>query len=187
MRKICYICTMRKHNGMRPQDIVILLKIIAMDGHDWQLSTLSSSLHISISEISESLHRSRLAGLIDFSKKKVNRQNFIEFLEFGVKYVFPVELGTMAKGVMTAHSHPSIKDKFISDINYIWPSATGECRGLIVEPFYPRQVDAVADDEIFYKLLALVDILRVGRVREIKYAIAELRKIVLHERSHQFS
>ena len=62
---------MRKHNGMRPQDVAILLKIILLDSKNWQLVGLSSALKISISEISESLNRSRLAGLVDYNKKKV--------------------------------------------------------------------------------------------------------------------
>jgi predicted transcriptional regulator len=60
---------MRKHNGIRPQDIVILLKIASLSNENWQLSTLSASLQLSISEISESLNRSKLAKLINEDKK----------------------------------------------------------------------------------------------------------------------
>ena len=180
-----YLCTMRQHYGMRPQDIPVLLKIIALDGQEWNLQTLSNSLFISLSEISESLNRSRIAALIDYNKKTINRNNLFEFLEYGVKYVFPQQLGTMARGIATAHSHPCMKDSFISDVNYIWQDNKGDVRGLIIEPFYPKQVDAIKQDEILYKLLALIDVVRVGRVREIKYAIGELKKIILHEPSYQ--
>ena len=70
---------------MRPQDVAILLKLIALGDKDWQLTSLSHALHISISEISESLNRSRLSKLIDFEKKKVSRHNLMEFLEHGIK------------------------------------------------------------------------------------------------------
>jgi hypothetical protein len=53
----------------------------------------------------------------------------------------------------------------------------------MIEPFYPKQVEAVKEDEIFYKLLAMVDVIRVGKVREVKYAINELRKNILNEPS----
>jgi predicted transcriptional regulator len=53
---------------MRPQDVAILLKIVAKDREDWQLQPLSNELRISIAEISESLNRSRMAGLVDFKK-----------------------------------------------------------------------------------------------------------------------
>lgn len=175
---------MRKHNGMRPQDVAVLLKIIALDGQPWQLVGLSNSLRISISEISESLNRSRLASLIDYNKKKINRQNLLEFLEHGVRYVFPQQPGAMVRGIPTAHSHPFMKKNFISEMNYVWPDNKGKEMGLMIEPFYPKQVEAVIEDPEYYKLLALVDVIRVGKVREIKYAVDELKKDILHEPSY---
>jgi len=56
---------MKKHNGMRPQDIVVLLKIIALGHDNWYNSQLAQSLKISLSEISEVLNRCRIAGLIE--------------------------------------------------------------------------------------------------------------------------
>ncbi len=161
---------------MRPQDVAILLKIISMDSENWHLVGLSNSLRISISEISESLNRSRLASLIDYNKKKVNRQNLMEFLEHGVRYVFPQQPGSMVRGIPTAHSHPSMQKIFISEMNYVWPDSTGKVMGLLIEPFYPKQVEAIYEDKVYYKLLSLVDVIRVGRVREIKYAVNELKK-----------
>ena len=172
---------MRKHNGMRPHDVAILLKIVAVNNEYFQLTQLSNSLFISLSEISESLNRSQIASLINYDKKKVNRQNFFEFLEHGVRYVFPVKPGTMVRGIPTAHSHSFMKKSFASEINYVWPDVEGKVLGLKIEPFYLKQVKAVKEDEIFYKLLALVDVVRVGKAREIKIAISELRKIVLNE------
>ncbi|MEP6676400.1 MAG: hypothetical protein ABJA78_14660 [Ferruginibacter sp.] len=166
---------------MRPQDVAILLKIVALDHDNFQLSQLSNSLFVSLSEVSESLNRSQIATLIDHDKKKINRQNFFEFLEHGVRYVFPQKPGTMIRGIPTAHSHPFMKKTFSSDLNYVWPDAGGKMLGLTIEPFYLKQTDAVKEDDMFYKLLALVDVIRVGKVREIKVAIAELRKNILNE------
>ncbi len=175
---------MRKHNGMRPQDVAILLKIVAIDNVSWQLAGIANALRISISEISESLNRSRIAGLIDYNKKKVNRQNLLEFLEHGIRYVFPQEPGAMVRGVPTAHSHPAMKQKFISEIDFVWPDHNGTVIGLMIEPLYQKQVLAVGGDIMFYKLLALVDVIRVGKQREVKYAIGELRKQLLNESSY---
>ncbi len=172
---------MRKHNGMRPQDIAILLRIISMKTEYWQLQELSSSLRISMSEISESLNRSRIAGLLDYNKKKVSRQNLLEFLEHGVRYVFPQQPGSMIRGIPTAHSHPLMKKYFISEMNYVWPDNKGKVMGLTIEPFYLKQTEGINDNEMYYKLLALVDVIRVGKVREIKYAVNELKKSILNE------
>jgi hypothetical protein len=171
---------MRKHNGMRPQDVAILLKIIALNGQSWQLQTLSNALHISISEISDSLNRSRTAGLVDFHKKRPNRMAILEFLEFGVKYVFPQEPGAKAIGIPTAHSHPFMKSLINSDVNFVWPDQNGSVVGEAIEPFYKNQPQSAKEDPEFYKLLALVDVLRVGQVREINIAKEELKNSVLN-------
>jgi hypothetical protein len=172
---------MRKHNGMRPQDVAVLLKIITLDNSNWQLAELSQSLKLSISEVSESLNRSRIASLIDYKKKKVNRQNLVEFLTFGIRYVFPQQLGSMVRGIPTAHSHPFMKNKFASEVDYVWPDGKGKVLGLMLEPLYHKQVEAALEDPEFYKMMALVDVIRVGKVRETKYAIDELNKMAIHE------
>jgi hypothetical protein len=172
---------MRKHNGMRPQDIAILMKIIAIGNSDWRLSDLSGSMFISLSEISESLNRSKVAGLINFDKDRVNRSNLTEFLEHGVKYVFPAEPGSMIRGVPTAHSHPFMKKHFKSDQNYVWGDPAGNIMGLAIDTFYPKQVEAIKSDPVLYKLLALIDVIRVGRVRERNLATRELLKMMGHE------
>ncbi|HET6244834.1 MAG: hypothetical protein H0V01_04555 [Bacteroidetes bacterium] len=101
----------------------------------------------------------------------------MEFFEHAVKYVFPQQPGSMVRGILTAQSHPYMKKKFISEMNYAWPDNTGKVMGLMIEPFYAKQVQAVIEDQEFYKLLALVDVIRVGKVREIIYAINELKKL----------
>lgn len=164
---------------MRPQDIAILLKIIALGNNEWQLSTLSHSLKISLSEISESLNRSRIAGLLTNDKKMVNRKNLFDFLHYGVKYVFPVQPGPVVRGVPTAHAHPSLREKFISNIEYVWPHFNGTTIGQVIEPFYHAQAEAITSDLHFYELLALVDMIRVGKAREVEYAVKQLENHLL--------
>ena len=74
---------------------------------------------------------------------------------------------------------------FKSDLIYVWPDLHGKERGLAIEPFYPKQVAAAKKDDELYQLLALIDVIRVGRRREITVAVEELSKIILHERSYQ--
>ncbi|MBP3944590.1 hypothetical protein J5U18_13715 [Sphingobacteriaceae bacterium WQ 2009] len=170
---------MRSHNGMRPQDIVILLKIISLAVKDepWQFRDLSALLNISISEISESLRRSEQAGLIN--GKKVARNSLMEFIQYGLKYVFPQKPGSLATGMPTAHSHPFYKERIVSSNPYVWPSFDGSIRGESIEPLHKGVINASDQDDIFYLLLASVDIIRVGRVREIQIAIEEIKKYVL--------
>lgn len=168
---------------MRPQDIVILLKIISLGEKKWQLKDLARTLYISPSEISESLNRSKSANLVDYNKAKVNRQNLFEFIEYGLKYVFPQYPGTLTNGVPTAHSHPFMKKYFNSELLYVWPDSKEIYRGQSIEPLYRKQVDAIREDETLYKLLALIDVIRAGKTREINVAIPELKKYILNESS----
>jgi hypothetical protein len=129
-----YLLCMRRHNGMRPQDSVILLKIITLGSHPWQLKDLAQSLFISPSEVSESLNRSVQAGLIDHRKKRVNRQAFYEFLVHGLPYVFPQEPGRISIGLPTAHAHPAFRKSIITQELYVWPELEGKERGAHIEP-----------------------------------------------------
>jgi hypothetical protein len=170
---------MRQHNGMRPQDIVILLKQVSLGKEPWQYRDLASELYIPLSEISGSLNRSEKAGLYNATLRTVHRQSFMEFIQYGLKYVFPVSPGTMITGMATAHSHPFYKIHFTAEMQYAWPDENGEIRGLDIEPLHPNVPKAAKKDETLYKLLASIDILRVGQAREMKMAIDELKSEIL--------
>jgi hypothetical protein len=172
---------MRSHSGMRPQDVPILLKIISKGSTPWQNKDLASELFISPSEISESLNRNLRARLINAEKKKVHKLTLIEFIEFGLPYVFPVSPGPVVNGLPTAHSHPFLRNFFHSETVYVWPFLDGDERGPSIEPVYKQAAKAAIRDETFYKLLALVDTIRVGKTRELMVAISEIKKMFENE------
>lgn len=168
---------MKKHNGMRPQDIVVLLKIVSIADDNWRNIDIANAIGISPSEVSEALNRCKIARLVDSKKRKVNVNSFMEFIIYGLKYVFPTEPGAIVKGIPTAHSASPIKDHISSGADvYVWASAKGSHRGQAIEPLYKTIPHASQDDLLFYELLAIVDTIRVGRAREIKIAIDELKK-----------
>lgn len=185
LRYFAYIYAMRKHNGMRPQDVVILLKIICLSPKNWQIIELSRELFISQSEVSESLNRSVLGDLIDQGKRKVKRRALLEFLQFGLHHVFPQRPGPMMNGIPTAHSHPFMTQYFPSEMMYVWSDNREKERGLSIEPLYAKQTDAVKIDAKLYKLLALIDIIRVGRARELQIAMNELKTEIMYESSNE--
>ncbi|WP_333819510.1 hypothetical protein [Ohtaekwangia sp.] len=172
---------MKKHTGMRPQDIPILLKIISYQRRKekWQMKTIAQHLGISASEVSESLNRSMEAGLIDESKENINKLALIEFLLHGIKYVFPQKPGVITRGLKTAHSAPPL-NKMISSAEsvYVWPDANGSDKGQAVPPLYPTLVQPCRDDNDLYQLLALVDVIRVGKAREQELARQELERLI---------
>jgi hypothetical protein len=168
---------MKAHNGMRPHDIVVLLKIIALGQQPWKNKDLAASLYISPSEISESISRSQFAGLISTDRRKVFNVALESFLVNGLKFVFPVKPGSMVKGIPTAHSAPLMSKYFDSEESYIWPDISGKIRGLAIEPLYPGAVAAAKNDSMLYDLLAACDVFRAGKVREIKKAQELVKEI----------
>lgn len=166
---------------MRPQDVVILLKIVLLGEQPWRYSDISASLVISQSEVAEALNRSKQARLIDASKRKVFRASFMEFLTYGLKYVFPAQPGAVVRGIPTAHSAKPLSELILSEEMYVWPSPMGNMRGQAVVPLYTNTIQAIRQDPQLYEMLALLDAIRVGRAREQKIAVEELRKRIMVE------
>ena len=166
---------MKKHSGMRPHDILVLLKIAAKGTQPWYMKDLSIELGISASEVSESLNRSAFAGLLTQDKTRLMHTALLEFLEHGLRYVYPQQPGALVRGMATAHSAQPLHDLIQSEEAYVWPFAEGTVRGQAIEPLHPKLPEACLKDPVFYELVALCDALRVGRAREKQLAVQELK------------
>ena len=160
---------------MRPLDIVVLLKIIAYADTHWLQQPMAVALGISQSELSKSMARSNYARLLDESGKNVRCLALMEFLEHGVAYAFPQQPGPMVRGIPTSHSASPLRDQIKSDESYVWPSATGKIKGQAITPLYKSVPNAVVSDAKLYEMLALVDAIRVGSMREKNLAVLELK------------
>lgn len=168
-----------RSNGIKPQDILILLKILTWQNrHDWRSMDLAKELGLSPFEISIGLERCRRSGLLDASKRKLMKSSLLEFLIHGLKYVFPAEPGPIRRGIPTAHCAPPLVSKIVTSEQdkYVWPFDEGRVRGQAVSPIYDTAPTASQSDPRLYELLALVDALRVGRAREKNMAAKELEK-----------
>ena len=164
---------------MRPQDIVILLKKVTVSGRDMTNAKVAQELGISASEVSEALERCRIARLVDSSKRRVNILALKEFLIHGLKYVFPVQPQSKVRGVATAISAWPICDRIQSDkAVYVWPDSKGNLRGEAILPLYRTVPEAVRKDAMLHGLLALADVFRIGRTREVEIAKEELDSIL---------
>jgi hypothetical protein len=167
---------MKKHNGMRPHDIAILLKIAAKGNTTWRMKDLAIELGISASEVSESLNRSAFANLIGNNKKKLMTMALLEFLQYGLKYVFPQHPGVLLRGLPTAWSAAPLSEEIESNEAVVWPYAEGTIRGQAIEPLFTNAPKSCLLDKKFYELMALTDALRIGKARERSIAIKELTK-----------
>lgn len=170
------------HKGMRPQDIVILIKL-ALSNHEWSAKELGDSLGVSKSEVCNSLDRSLQAGLLDDSKRLVKRQRLVELLQYGVGYVFPANLTNITKGIPTALSARPLSDRIVSEERFVWPDESGEMMGIGLLPLSRNVPQAVKQDEQLHDVLALVDTLRLAssRIRERNIAKELLENILLNQ------
>lgn len=100
----------------------------------------------------------------------------LEFIQYGLRYVFPQQPGPIVRGVPTAHSASPLKNEIQSSEAYVWPYGKGNVRGHSIIPLYASVPEAALKDEKLYELLALVDAIRVGRARERDIANIELKK-----------
>lgn len=172
---------MKSNVNLKPQDILILLKIAVLGNQQWYQHTLAEDLEISQSEISECLTRSKYSGLIGAKGKKVNVSNLLALLQHGIKYVFPQQPGAIVRGIATAHSAAPLANEIHSVENYVWPYARGNMRGQAIQPLYKTVPKAVIKDAKLYEVLALVDAIRVGKVREQQLAFSLLKERLQHE------
>ena len=138
---------------------------------------IAQSLGISPAEISDAMERCRIAQLVDNDKVRVNTLALQDFLVYGIRYVFAAVTGRVMRGVPTAVSASPIKDQIAQGKDvFVWPYKKGTVRGQAIAPLYATVPEAVANDEELYKLLVIVDTLRMGRAREREIAISELDK-----------
>ncbi len=169
----------KDNSNMRPQDIVVLLKIIASNDMSWLQVPMASELGLAQSEMSRSIARSKVAGLLDTKGREVRRLALLDFIQYGLPYAFPQRPGPIVRGVPTAHSALPLKDQIQSEENFVWPYAKGKTKGQAVKPLYRSVPEAVQRDPLLHELLALVDSVRLGNTREKKLAMHELRKRIL--------
>ncbi|MCB0497523.1 MAG: hypothetical protein KDC79_15375 [Cyclobacteriaceae bacterium] len=171
---------MKKHSGMRPHDIAILLKIASKGQEEWYMKDLANELSISASEISESINRSIIGGLISSDKKTLNKLALLDFLKYGLRYVFPQQPGPIVRGLSTSVSAAPLQNEFMSEEHFVWPFGKGNIRGQAIEPLHPKTPEACIKDQKYYELMALTDAIRIGRAREQNMAFALLKERIEH-------
>jgi len=167
---------MKKHSGMRPHDIAVLLKIASKGQQQWYMKDLAYELGISASEISESINRSIIAGLISSDKKTLKKLGLLDFLKSGLRYVYPQQPGAMTRGIATAHSASPLKNEIMSEEEIVWPFGKGKIRGQAIEPLHPNTPEACLRDSKYYELMALTDAIRIGKVREQNIALEMIKE-----------
>ena len=165
---------------LKPQDVVILLKLLAIGKGTWSYSRMAGTLWMSPSEVHAGVKRVIKARLASVLQDRVvpNTRNLEEFLVHGVPYVFVSELGEVTRGMPTGYAGPALSHFFQAsdDLPPVWPDPDGEVRGQAFPPLYKSVPQAAREDRKLYELLTLVDAIRGGRSRERQMACREIKK-----------
>jgi hypothetical protein len=165
-----------QNQQLKPQDVLLLLKIVSDNNPSWNQKPMADALGMSQSEVSEAVARCKYSGLLAPNGKTVMKLALMEFIQFGLRYVFPQQPGAVVRGVPTSHSASPLKEQIQSTEDYVWPYGKGTVRGHSIIPLYSSVPEAALKDQKLHELLALVDALRVGRAREKELAVLEIKK-----------
>lgn len=169
----------RKNRGLKPQDIVILGKLIT-DSQWPAQKDISESLKVSQSEVSHALKTLEQVGLINLKLKKINKLAVNEFITHALKFFYPIEKKGIGRGVLIGPSFSAFREKIHSDeYNYVWPDPNGESKGIIVTPLLPELSANVKDDHKLFLFLNVIEIFRgLGGVRHLQEAQKILKDLL---------
>lgn len=176
--------------NLKPQDIVIALKLITLKNQPWTQTQVAYELCMSTSEVNAGLKRLIQAQLLTPPFKGKSsvpiRQALKEFLLHGIKYAFPPDIGNITRGTPTSYGATIIQAHIISgnDPIPVWPFAEGEEKGYAFSPLYKSVPKAIQrsgganESNPLYILLVLVDTIRYAKLREKNIAETLLTKLL---------
>ncbi len=161
---------------LKPQDVFILLKLVALGERDWTYPGLAQELGMSASEVHKGVRRAVAARLMDASRQRPVLGALEEFLVHGVRYAFPPDRGSLTRGLVTGYAGPPLRNLIVQPEAPppVWPDPEGDTQGVSFSPLYRTVPGAARRDARLYELLVLADALRGGGARERELASREL-------------
>ena len=164
--------------SLAPQDVLVLLKLVAVGSRVWSYNELAIELGMSPSQVHAAIKRALAAQLALRRNGRITPQtrNLEEFLVHGLKYLCIPRRGELTRGMPTGHGAPPLAEKLIEsqDVIPVWPHPEGKVRGEAFRPIFRSAPAAAMQDNQLYQLLVLVDAIRGGRARERSLATREL-------------
>lgn len=171
---------------LKPQDILTILKLIRLPSQKPSYQFLASELCMSKSEIHAAVKRLHASKLLH-QDWRINTTFLAKVLET-MPFFFYAKVGKVDYGFPTAW-HYGLTDDIRTSLNelpHIWANPHGTVRGHSLEPLTKKAPEAAQKDASLYQLLAWIDCLRVGKVRERELALEKIQQI-LHQYDETFS
>jgi hypothetical protein len=162
---------------LQPVDLLVILKLAALGRPSAPVRLVAEEIGLSKSAVALSLHRLEALGLLrdEGEHRRINKLALRQCLEHAVRWIAPAEIGGSRLGLLTAHAAPLLAARLIGGEDpVVIPLPRGPARGRAVSPLHPLAPRAAARDPKLHTLLALVDALRIGRVRDREVAAKEL-------------
>lgn len=156
---------------LKPQDLLVLLKVAAHPSQRWTYAALGEALAMSASEAHASVKRAVASGLAVAPARgewSPVRPNLLEFMLHGVRYIWPATSGPAKRGVPTAFGTEPLASRVTAAAGEapVWAHPAGSAKGPTLSPLYRTAPQAALADPALHRLLALLDALRTGRARE---------------------
>ena len=122
--------------SLKPQDVVVLAKLISYEGRRPSIAHVGVDLALSSSEVHAALKRLAASRLVsdDLRNGRPLLEPVEEFFVHGIKYAFPAKRGELTRGMLTSYAAPPLNAEISggSDPPPVWPFPEGRDRG--VEP-----------------------------------------------------
>lgn len=166
---------------LKPQDILLTLKLLSSGGKTSTFAELGTQLGISASETNGAFHRAREAGLISQIADTPVKAAMAEFLVHGLKYTFPAKLGARTRGMRTGFAAAPLDSHFHVEEDdpdiLVWADPKGSYLGMELKPICRSAPTAANNDPVLYEWLVLADAMRgAGRAREREIAEQIIRE-----------
>lgn len=164
---------------IKGQDIVVFALLMGRNAATPTYAELGAAAKISASEAHSAMRRLQEASLVS-GERRVMKRNAREFLFHALRYFFPLRYsGVLTKGTPTAYSAPVAQGEFsASGLPPVWKGSDGSVLGQGVEPIYPTAPAAASRNKELYATLALIDMLRGGRIRERLFAENKIEEML---------
>lgn len=169
---------------LKPQDIVVAIDLACSgESPGWayvrenplSARSVAKRLQMALGAVSESQKRLRALGLASYNVQsqvavtRANKSTMLEFFVYGVKHYSHPEVVGVGRGMATSWTAPPVvemSDMVLPETPLVWPDPSGNTRGEQITPIHKSAVPLAKINRQAYMILALLDVMRLGKFRE---------------------
>jgi hypothetical protein len=171
------------HMELKAQDTLLVLKYWALkrDNQESSVRGIAEAIAVSAGEVSKGTKRLIASHLAVARDGQVFAESgaLLEWLSYGVRYGYPQESVGYGRGMATSWNCPLLESEISPPSPpLVWPVAGGDVDGAQIRPIHGSVPYAASRDPWLYQAMALVEVIRGGRPRELAIARDALAKLI---------